>query len=72
MDIQRNTIFVCSDSVGETAEAVVRATARQFDAEQVNIRRWAHIKSEEEIRLLMEEAARSGWNVPGRRGHRRQ
>ncbi|MCD9021586.1 pyruvate, water dikinase regulatory protein [Cohnella silvisoli] len=60
MNEQINTIFVCSDSVGETAEAVVRATVRQFDTENVNIRRWAHIKSEEEIRKIMEEAARIG------------
>lgn len=54
------TIFVCSDSVGETAETVVRATMRQFDARNFNIRRWANIKTEEEIRHMMEEAARIG------------
>lgn len=57
---QLSTIFVCSDSVGETADAVVRATIRQFDAENINIKRWAHIKSEDEIRQIMEEAARIG------------
>jgi regulator of PEP synthase PpsR (kinase-PPPase family) len=57
---QTNTIYVCSDSVGETAEAVVRATVRQFDAPNVNVKRCAHIKSEEEIRQIMEEAARTG------------
>lgn len=60
MNDQASTIFVCSDSVGETAEAVVRATMRQFDADRTQIKRCAHIKSEEEIRELMEEAARSG------------
>jgi len=55
-----NTIFVCSDSVGETAEAVVRATMRQFDANRMQVKRFGHIKSEEEIRELMEEAARTG------------
>jgi len=57
---QFRTIFVCSDSVGETAESVVQATARQFDAENINIKRWAHIKSEDEIREMMEEAERIG------------
>ncbi|KIL41356.1 phosphotransferase [Gordoniibacillus kamchatkensis] len=54
------TIFVCSDSLGETAEAVVRATIRQFHAQQVNIKRFSRIKSEEEIRGIMEEAAKTG------------
>ncbi|TVX91538.1 pyruvate, water dikinase regulatory protein [Cohnella terricola] len=57
---QSSTIFVCSDSVGETADAVVRATLSQFDAEKVNVKRWSHIKSEDEIRNIMEEAARIG------------
>lgn len=56
---QAQTIYVCSDSVGETAESVVRATIRQFDADNVRVKRWAHIKSEEEIVELMEEAADS-------------
>lgn len=57
---QEHRIYVCSDSVGETAEAVVRATIRQFDAHQVRIKRFAHIKHEDEIRSIMEEAAHSG------------
>jgi len=60
MSQQVGTIFVCSDSVGETAETVVRATMRQFDARNFNIKRWAHIKTEDEIRHMMEEAARIG------------
>jgi regulator of PEP synthase PpsR (kinase-PPPase family) len=55
-----HTIFVCSDSVGDTAESVVQATIRQFDAPQVNIRRFGHIRTEDEIRNLMEEASRQG------------
>jgi hypothetical protein len=60
MNQRVGTIFVCSDSVGETAETVVRATMRQFDARNFNIKRWANIKTEEEIRHMMEEAARIG------------
>lgn len=53
-------ITVCSDSVGETAEAVVRATVRQFNAHQVTIKRIGHIRHEDEIRAIMEEAAARG------------
>lgn len=56
----QSTIYVCSDSLGETAETVVRASLRQFEAQQVQIKRYAHVKSEEEIRQLMEEAALGG------------
>lgn len=53
-------IYICSDSVGETAEAVARATIRQFDAHQVKIKRLGHMKHEDEIHDVMEEAARTG------------
>lgn len=57
---RQQVIYICSDAVGETAEAVVRATIRQFDAHQVKIKRVGHIRNEDEIRLIMEEAAGSG------------
>ncbi len=57
---QSYEITICSDSVGETAEAVVRATIRQFDAHQVRTKRIGHIKSEDEIRTILEEAAQRG------------
>ncbi|MBW5446839.1 pyruvate, phosphate dikinase/phosphoenolpyruvate synthase regulator [Cohnella sp. CFH 77786] len=53
-------IYVCSDAVGETAEAVAKATARQFAAEQVVIKRFGNIKEEEEVKALIREAAREG------------
>ena len=59
--VQSNAVvYVCSDSLGETAETVVRASLRQFEAQEVQIKRYAHVKTEEEIRDLMEEAARNG------------
>ena len=58
MDQQEQVIYVCSDSVGDTADAVARATLRQFDAQQIKIRRVANIKSEDEIQRLMEEVAK--------------
>ncbi|MFC5404007.1 pyruvate, water dikinase regulatory protein [Cohnella soli] len=53
-------MFVCSDAVGETAEAVARATARQFSTEQVKIRRYGNIKHEDEIKSIIFEASRAG------------
>ncbi|RUS47097.1 pyruvate, water dikinase regulatory protein [Cohnella sp. AR92] len=53
-------IYVCSDAVGETAEAVARATVRQFAFENVRIKRYGGIKQEEEVRSLVLEAARTG------------
>ncbi|OUM94607.1 MAG: phosphoenolpyruvate synthase regulatory protein [Thermobacillus sp. ZCTH02-B1] len=54
------TIFICSDGVGETAEAVAKATVRQFDDRDVRLKRYAPIKDEDEIAAIVEEAARTG------------
>ncbi len=54
------TIIVCSDSVGETSETVVRAAMRQFEGRQVKIRRFSHIRNEDEIREIVQEAAEKG------------
>ena len=51
-------IFVCSDAVGDTADAVVRATIRQFaDADDFKIKRYAKISHEDEVRAVVQEAA---------------
>lgn len=57
---QQYEITICSDSVGETAEAVVRATIRQFDGHHVATKRIGHIKSEDEIKAILESAAERG------------
>lgn len=57
---QQKFIFVCSDAVGETAEAVARATTRQFATEQVKIKRYGHIKLEDEIKAIINEALEVG------------
>lgn len=49
-------IIVCSDSVGETAEAVVRATMRQFQANQVKIKRYSQVATEDAVREVIEDA----------------
>lgn len=51
-------ILVCSDSVGETAETVVRATMRQFNVNQAKIKRYAHLTSEDDIRDVVVDASR--------------
>lgn len=53
-------IYICSDAVGETAEIVVQATIRQFDAHQVKTKRFSHLKHEDEIRSIVEEVAENG------------
>ncbi|MCD9021433.1 pyruvate, water dikinase regulatory protein [Cohnella silvisoli] len=57
---RQKVIFVCSDAVGETAEAVARATARQFATEQVKIKRYGNIKHEDEIKSIIVEASSIG------------
>ena len=42
-------IYAISDSLGETAEAVARATASQYDKEQIEIVRIPYIDSESQI-----------------------
>ncbi|WP_020617725.1 pyruvate, water dikinase regulatory protein [Paenibacillus daejeonensis] len=60
MTQQQRIIYVCSDAVGETAEAVARATIRQFPAGEVELRRYGHIRTEEEIISIVTEAAATG------------
>jgi regulator of PEP synthase PpsR (kinase-PPPase family) len=60
LEKQAQHIYICSDAVGETAEAVVKAAMRQFAFEHVKMKRIGHIKHEEEIAPIVEEAAHSG------------
>ena len=53
-------ITICSDSVGETAEAVVKATIRQFDLRNAKIKRYSHVLTEAEIRDIVGEVAANG------------
>ncbi|MGO4369223.1 pyruvate, water dikinase regulatory protein [Paenibacillus sp. MCAF20] len=58
--LTQQIIYVCSDAVGETAEAVAKATLRQFSSEHVKIKRYGHLKSEDEIVRIVTEAAGTG------------
>ncbi|WNF21203.1 pyruvate, water dikinase regulatory protein [Mesobacillus jeotgali] len=45
----KEVVYVVSDSVGETAEFVVKAVATQFNGGQVDIRRNSYVEDEEDI-----------------------
>ncbi|ENH97141.1 hypothetical protein J416_06827 [Gracilibacillus halophilus YIM-C55.5] len=53
---KQSLIYVCSDAVGETAEAVVQATVRQFNHQNIRIKRMSHIQTEEEIEAIVQQA----------------
>jgi regulator of PEP synthase PpsR (kinase-PPPase family) len=53
-------LYICSDSVGETAEAVAQATLRQFGGKKVRIKRYGHVRQEDEIKRLLEDAKMHG------------
>jgi regulator of PEP synthase PpsR (kinase-PPPase family) len=46
MDTRIPIVYIVSDSVGETAEFVVRAAASQFDGGQFDLRRVSHVHEE--------------------------
>lgn len=50
------TIYVLSDSIGETGEQVARAAVSQFDPERCEVRRFPYITYEEQIQEVFEEA----------------
>lgn len=50
-------IFICSDAAGVTAETVAKATIRQFQMSEIQLKRFSHLQDEEEIRNIVNEAA---------------
>ncbi|HMU39318.1 MAG TPA: pyruvate, water dikinase regulatory protein [Pseudomonadota bacterium] len=56
----RRTLFVVSDSTGETAEKMVRAALRQFDVpeETVDVRLFAHVRHELDLDVVVGNAER--------------
>jgi hypothetical protein len=60
MTLAEKRIFVCSDAVGETAEAVVRATIRQFADGNFKVKRHGMLSREEEVKAIVREAAAAG------------
>lgn len=53
-------ILVCSDAVGDTADAVVRATIRQFAADDFKVKRYGKLSHEEEVKMIVREAREYG------------
>ncbi|MBO8171376.1 MAG: kinase/pyrophosphorylase [Bacillaceae bacterium] len=57
---QEKTVYVVSDSVGETAEIVVKAAASQFNIEQMVIQKFPFIEDKETIDEVVQSAWESG------------
>ncbi|WP_339222649.1 pyruvate, water dikinase regulatory protein [Paenibacillus sp. FSL H8-0332] len=57
MEPSTHFITICSDSIGDTADAVVQAVIHQFQNQRVTIRRYGNVRHEDELRKVMEEAA---------------
>ena len=55
--MSHGVIFIVSDSVGETADFVVRAAASQFDQNRFEIRRFPYVDHKDAIRGIVKEAA---------------
>lgn len=60
MPDQLPIVYVVSDSVGETAEFVVRAAASQFDGGRVELRRVSHVDDAEPIQEIVAAAKEAG------------
>ncbi len=50
-------MYIVSDSIGETAELVVRAAASQFDSGRINLRRVPYVREIEPLKEIIEEAS---------------
>ena len=50
-------IYAVSDSIGETAESVVKATVSQFSEEKFDVTRIPYVKDKAQIDKIIEEAA---------------
>ena len=57
------TIYVLSDSIGETGESILRAAASQFPFDRLDVRRIPYIHSTEEIHDLVQEAKQMGAGI---------
>jgi len=53
-------VYIVSDSIGETAEMVVRAAASQFNSGKIEIKRIPYVMDEESIVEIVNQAAEEG------------
>ncbi|TDA70196.1 MAG: kinase/pyrophosphorylase [Clostridia bacterium] len=51
-------VYIISDSLGETAELVVRAAASQFDSGQISMLRFPYVSEREQITCILDEASK--------------
>jgi regulator of PEP synthase PpsR (kinase-PPPase family) len=58
--MERPTIFVVSDSTGETAERVVRAALLQFPDQRVRLRLFTRVRDQEAVGEVLKKAAEAG------------
>lgn len=56
--MNNKTIFILSDSLGDTAEHVIKATAEQFKPADYEIRKFSYVSGKEQVRSILEEAKR--------------
>ena len=59
-DKGKPTVYILSDSVGETAEQVAKAAASQYNGGKVEVRRIPYVNDEETIRETVAEASETG------------
>ena len=57
---EQKSVFIISDSTGETAYHVLQTVLAQFESEDVRIRRYADITTPQQIHDIVEEVARAG------------
>ena len=57
MEKNNPIIYAVSDSIGETAESVVKATISQFVEQNFEVVRVPYVKDKEQIERLVQEAA---------------
>lgn len=51
-------IYVISDSIGETGEMIAKSSARQFESENFEIKRYPYHNTVEQIKPVLEEASK--------------
>ena len=56
---QKPVVYIISDSIGETAEFVVKAAASQYDSEDIDVRRVPFVSDAARVIEVMEEAAQA-------------
>lgn len=57
------TIYILSDSIGETAEQIVRASIAQFDGLDYDLKKFSHIRSVTMLNNIMEEIGSGENNI---------